>query len=394
MDNQEAKIADTSMASPREPSQVVLVLQGGGALGAYQIGVYQALEEAGYLPDWVAGTSIGAINAALIVGNEPGQRLAKLKEFWSMIRWPDLLPAMPGGILREWANGMAALQAALFGQPNFFRPRFGNPWLSGSALGLYDTQPLRATLESLIDFKRINAGPTRLSVGAVNVATGEPFYFDSARITLGPEHILASGALPPAFPPVEIDGAWYWDGGVVSNTPLDTVIDDLPRRSSLVFMVDLFARPGTVPKSMADVELRRNDINYAPRSRRDVEKHRQTHNLRRAVNVMWEYMPEALKQDPRLMKIAELRCATTMQIVQIQSDLEGVDGSGKDHDFSAATISQRHALGYRDTCRLLENQTWKDKPAGDLGLLVYGASCSPEGAKRIRHSAAKTTATV
>ena len=382
------------MAAPREPSQVVLVLQGGGALGAYQIGVYQALEEAGYLPDWVAGTSIGAINAALIVGNEPSQRVAKLEEFWSIIQWPEIFPVMPNGMMRDWANGMAALQAALFGQPNFFRPRFGNPWLSGSALGLYDTQPLRATLESLIDFDRINAGPTRLSVGAVNVATGEPFYFDSARIPLEPEHVLASGALPPAFPPVEINGAWYWDGGVVSNTPLDTVIDDRPRRSSLVFMVDLFARPGEVPRSMADVESRRTDINYAPRSRRDVEKHRQTHNLRRAVHVMWEHMPEELKKDPRLKKIAELRCATTMQIVQIQSDLEGADGSGKDHDFSAATIAQRHAAGYRDTCRLLENQVWKDEPAGDLGVLVYGASCSEKGADSIRRSAAKVTATV
>ena len=377
------------MASCREPSQVVLVLQGGGALGAYQIGVYQALAEADYLPDWVAGTSIGAINAALIVGNDPRDRLAKLNEFWSTIQWPDILPPLPAGIMREWANGWAVLQAALFGQPNFFRPRFGNPWLSGSALGLYDVQPLRNTLERLVDFDRINAGPTRLSVGAVNVATGEPHYFDSAHGPLGPQHILASGALPPAFPPVEIDGAWYWDGGVVSNTPLDTVIDDQPRHSSLVFMVDLFARHGIVPASMADVELRRCDINYAPRSRRDVEKHRQVHNLRRAVNVMWEHIPEELKSDARMKRIGALRCATTMQIVQIQADLGENDGTGKDHDFSAATISQRTATGYRDTCRLLEHQTWKDEPPSDLGVRVYGASCTEEGAKRQR-LAAKT----
>ena len=369
-------MADTSLAPRGHPYRVVLVLQGGGALGAYQIGVYQALEEAGYQPDWIAGTSIGAINAALIAGNRPSERLAKLEEFWSMIQWPDIMPVMPAGILREWANAMSAMRSAFFGQPNFFRPRFGNPLLSGSALGWYDVQPLRSTLESLTDFNLINSGATRLSVGAVNVSTGEPVFFDSAREPLRSEHIMASAALPPAFPPVEIDGSWYWDGGVVSNTPLDVVIDDRPRRSSLVFMVDLFARRGTVPASMADVEMRRIDINYAPRSRRDIEKHRQTHNLRRAVNALWEHVPEDMKSDPHLLSMAELRCATTMQIVHIQHYPEEGEASYKDCDFSTATLSQRRASGYRDTCRLLERQAWMDEPPRDLGLLVYEPSAA------------------
>ena len=373
-DLQPAAAAASATAPRAHPYRVVLVLQGGGALGAYQVGVYQALAEGGYLPDWVAGTSIGAVNAALIAGNDPGDRLAKLEEFWSMIQWPDLLPAMPAGMLREWANAMSAMRSAIFGQPNFFRPRFGNPLLSGSALGWYDVQPLRSTLSSLMDFDRINAGSTRLAVGAVNVSTGEPVFFDSAHGPLRIEHILASAALPPAFPPVEIDGSWYWDGGVVSNTPLDVVIDDRPRRSSLVFMVDLFARRGAVPASMADVEMRRIDINYAPRSRRDIEKHRQTHNLRRALHALWEHVPEHLKADPHLQRVAELRCATTMQIVHIQHYPEDGEASYKDVDFSASTLSQRRDSGYRDTCRLLERQAWMEEPPRDLGLLVYEPS--------------------
>ncbi|MBC7905779.1 MAG: patatin-like phospholipase family protein [Rhodospirillaceae bacterium] len=369
------------------PYQVVLVLQGGGALGSYQVGVYQALEEAGYFPDWVAGTSIGAVNAALIAGNEPGARLEKLDTFWSSIRWPELLPAMPSGPMRQWANWSAAMRAAAFGQPNFFRPRIGSSWLGGGAPGWYDVQPLRTTLERLVNFGRINAGGTRLSVGAVNLCTGEQVFFDSAREPLQSCHILASAALPPAFPPVEIAGAWYWDGGVVSNTPLDVVIDDNPRRSSLVFMVDLFEGRGAVPTSMADVEQRRNDIAYATRSGRSIEKHRLMHNLRRAVNALWQHLPAELRNDPHLQEMAALRCTTTMQIVHIQYRREEGEAAYKGYDFSAPSLLERRRAGYRDTSELLRRPAWLAAPPEDLGVLIYEPPGAEDEAERLRRTA-------
>lgn len=369
------------------PYQVVLVLQGGGALGAYQVGVYQALAEAGYCPDWVAGTSIGAINAALIAGNEPGARLDKLDDFWSCIRWPEVLPAMPSGPMRQWVNWAAAMRAAAFGQPNFFRPRIGAPWLGAGAPGWYDVQPLRNIVERLVDFDRINAGGTRLSVGAVNVCTGEQVFFDSAREPLQSSHILASAALPPAFPPVEIGGAWYWDGGVVSNTPLDVVIDDNPRRSSLVFMVDLFDGRGAVPTSMADVEQRRNDIAYATRSGRSIEKHRLMHNLRRAVNALWQHVPPEMQRDPHLQEMAALRCTTTMQIVHIQYRREEDEAAYKDYDFSAASLVERRRAGHRDTSRLLQRPAWLEAPPDDLGVLIYEPPGAGDEAERLRRTA-------
>lgn len=367
------------------PYQVVLVLQGGGALGAFQVGVYQALDEAGYRPDWVAGTSIGAINAALIAGNEPADRLARLDEFWSSIRWPDLWPAS-GIPLRQWAKWTAALQAATFGQPHFFQPRLGYPWLGGGSVSWYDVNPLRETLAPMIKFNRINAGATRLSVGTVNVCTGEQVYFDSAQEPLGLDHILASAALPPAFPPVEIGGNWYWDGGVVSNTPLDVVIDDNPRRSSLVFMVDLFDGRGKVPGSLAEVEQRRSDIAYATRSGRSIEKHRLLHNLRRAINALWLNLPAELQADPHLRELAALRCTTTMQIVHIQYR-RADEAAYKDYDFSATSLNERRRAGYVETARLLERPAWLAAPPEDLGVLIYEPPGAEDEAERLRRAA-------
>lgn len=383
---QEAAIVKPSRSPHGHPYQIVLVLQGGGALGAYQIGVYQALDEAGYRPDWVAGTSIGAINAALIAGNEPSERLAKLEAFWSSILWPEVLPAVPSGPMRQWANWVSAMRAAAFGQPNFFRPRLANPWFGGGALSWYDVRPLREILDRMVDFTRINAGVTRLSVGAVNICTGEQTFFDSARESLRSDHILASAALPPAFPPVQIGDAWYWDGGVVSNTPLDVVIDDNPRRSSLVFMVDLFDGSGAVPTSMADVEQRRSDIAYATRSGRSIEKHRLMHNLRRAVNALWQHVPEDLQRDPHLQEMAALRCTTTMQIVHIQYRREEDEAAYKDYDFSAASLSERRRTGYRDTCRVLQQPAWLAAPPEDLGVLIYEPPGAEDEAERLRRT--------
>ncbi|OYW05927.1 MAG: patatin, partial [Acidiphilium sp. 37-67-22] len=224
-----------------------LVLQGGGALGSYQAGVYEALASSDYLPDWVAGISIGAINAAIIAGNEPASRTRRLREFWDEITAPtSWWPSGLAGPLEQWQQRLGALAAITFGQPGFFAPRDVFDWLSTRhPLSYYDTRNLRRTLERLVDFDRINtAAETRLSVGAVNLRTGRLVYFDSAEIAIRPEHVMASGALPPGFPPVEIDGEYYWDGGLVSNTPLQYVLDYYPRRSRLTFQVDVFHGSG------------------------------------------------------------------------------------------------------------------------------------------------------
>lgn len=248
--------------------RTALVLQGGGALGAYQVGVYQALEEAGYAPDWFAGTSIGAINAAIMAGSRPEERLAKLECFWDTIAWPEPWDVPIDGPGRWAYNAWSGMLAMWAGQPGFFRPRLINPWLiSGpaGAISYYDAADLRGTLDDLIDFDLVNSGGVRLSLGAVNVRTGRQVYFDSRDQPIGIEHVLTSAAFPPAFPPVEIDGEWYWDGGIVSNTPLDVVIDDNPRRSTLVFMVDLFNGRGALPRTMDEVAERHKDITYAAR---------------------------------------------------------------------------------------------------------------------------------
>ena len=239
--------------------KVGLVLQGGGALGSYQAGVYEALVASEYLPDWVAGISVGAINAAIIAGNAPEHRVQSLRSFWEAITAPTILwPPAPAGLLAEWQHRASALSALMFGQRGFFTPRPPQDWFSpNKCVSYYETSVLKRTLERLVDFDRINdTKDMRLSVGAVNVRTGHFAYFDSEEITIRPEHIMASGALPPGFPPVEIDGEQYWDGGLLSNTPLQYMIDYYPRRSRLVFQVDLFPAHGCVPTNLDEVQER------------------------------------------------------------------------------------------------------------------------------------------
>jgi NTE family protein len=256
----------------RPPScdkKIGLVLQGGGALGSYQAGVYEALASSEYLPDWVAGISIGAINAAIIAGNAPENRLKRLRSFWDGITahtglWPTALVGSP--VL--WQQMASALTALVFGQPGFFTPRTLQYWFSSDKfVSYYDTSALKKTLERLVDFDRVNnAGDMRLSVGAVNVRTGQFAYFDSANIVIRPEHIMASGALPPGFPPIEIDGEHYWDGGLFSNTPLGYVLDYSPRRSRLTFQVDVFQSQGRLPTNLDEVAERDKDIRYSSRT--------------------------------------------------------------------------------------------------------------------------------
>ncbi len=284
--------------SGRPPfERIALLLQGGGALGAYQAGVYQGLAEAGLHPDWTAGISIGAINAALIAGNPPEDRVAKLRQFWELVTSTDPYWQFPpsstadgndniatllaqfdpskGDVVRALSNQWSAARALCLGAPGFFMPRLLTPWLwphgSTEATSYYDTRPLKSTLERLVDFDRINSGAMRFSVGAVNVRTGNFVYFDTTTHLIRPEHVMASGALPPGFPAVEIDGEHYWDGGLVSNTPLSWVVDNLPHRDTLAFQVDLWSAQGELPRKMAQIQARQKEIQYSSRTRAEFE---------------------------------------------------------------------------------------------------------------------------
>jgi NTE family protein len=257
---------------PRGCGRVALIFQGGGALGAYQAGVYQALSEAGVEPDWVTGVSIGGINAAIIAGNKPGHRTEKLREFWRRVTDRRIWSYTPDGdIFRQMRNMTSAMMTMTQGQPGFFEPHKMNAWMSpagaATATSFYDCSPLRETLLDLVDFSLINQRVKRFSVGAVNVLSGNFIYFDNRDEEIGPEHVMASGALPPAFPMVKIGTDYYWDGGIVSNTPLQHLLEQEDRVNSLVFQVDLFSSRGALPRDMGDVLGRHKDIMYSSRTR-------------------------------------------------------------------------------------------------------------------------------
>ena len=273
--------------------KVGLVLQGGGALGSYQAGVYEILAGSDYQPDWIAGISIGAINAAIIAGNAPEHRVERLRTFWEEITSPTAgWPAAPEGPFASAQRQASALASMAFGQPGFFTPRAPFEWLNGPGpASWYDTAALKATLERLVDFDRINARETRLSLGAVNVRTGNFAYFDNARIAIRPEHIMASGALPPGFPAIEIDGEQYWDGGLVSNTPLQYMMETAPRQSRIVFQVDLFSARGPLPATLDEAETRAKDIRYSSRTRAVTDSFRHLHNLGRNIQLLWDHQP-------------------------------------------------------------------------------------------------------
>ena len=372
------------------PGKVALVLQGGGALGAYQVGAFQALDEAGYVPEWFAGTSIGAINASIMAGNPPAARLAKLEEFWATICRSLPVAAPLEGLPRRVFNAWSAWQTMALGQPGFFTWNSVSPWLAppgtDAAISVYDTRELRGTLERVVDLDRINRRDVRLSLGAVEIESGRQVYFDNSRQKIGYEHIMASGALPPAFPPIEVDGAWYWDGGIVSNTPLDVIIDELPRRSTLCFMVDLFDSMGPLPQVMEDVEARRKDIMYASRSDRSIEAHRQMHNLRRAIMALWNQLPPAAQKDPHLNELADLGCVTTMHIVRLVHRSEPGELASKDYEFSADSVREHRAAGYRDAIAMLQNPTWLEPAPPDVGVIVHEPprSREPETAQSAR----------
>jgi NTE family protein len=341
--------------------QVVLVLQGGGALGAYQVGVYQALHEAGIEPDWVIGTSIGAINAALIAGNPLEQRLIRLQQFWNQMeqRWPPVPSLAPMGLSRFLPNATTMVS----GIPGFFKPsvhalRGIRAEVGVEQASYYSTEPLRETLKSLVDFAHIGEGGTRLTVGAVNANSGAMHYFDSRDLRLGVEHIMASGALPPAFPAVRIDGEPYWDGGIYSNTPIEAVLDDDPRHDSLIFAVNVWHQTGAEPASIWDVMGRQKDIQFASRADSHLTRQKQIHRLRHVIQALAKELPAARQLEARVHELAALGCSTTMHVAHlIAPRLPGEDHT-KDIDFTPEGVRLRREAGYADTLSMIQRSPW------------------------------------
>ncbi|MCH4894522.1 patatin-like phospholipase family protein [Sphingomonas sp. SFZ2018-12] len=373
---------------PDACGQVVLVLQGGGALGAYQAGVYQAMHEAGIAPDWVIGTSIGAINAALIAGSPPSDRLDRITEFWKRVRYGPWTEMLNGWPMLGALGGYAATVTG--GLPGFFTPNplafFGaHTPLGPEDAGYYSTAPLAATLSELIDFDLLNRGAPRITVGAAAVATGVMRYFDSRDTPLELKHILASGALPPAFPAIRIDGELFWDGGIVSNTPVEAVFDDHPRRSSLVFAVHIWNPQGTEPDTIWKVITRQKDIQYASRSDAHIFRQRQIHKLRHVISDLVDRLPPDQRQTPEVAALAAYGCVTRMHVVRLLAPpLYGEDHS-KDIDFSEASIRARWERGYADTMRVLNKQPWHEDVDPLEGFILHEASAGemmPDGHAR------------
>jgi NTE family protein len=359
-----------------ELGQTVLVLQGGGALGAYQVGVYEALDEAGIAPQWLIGTSIGAINASLIAGSAPGQRLEKLCEFWSRVQNDQFVP---GGLPAWLAAATRNAVSINCGVPSFFGPNplaFMSPHhrLGPEAAGYYSVEPLRRTLEDLVDFDQLNNGGTRITVGASSVRTAEMRYFDSRDMPLGVEHIMASGALPPGFPPVRIDGELYWDGGILSNTPVEVVFDDNPRRNSLVFAVHIWNPHGPEPETIWEVMNRQKDVQYSSRAHAQIKRQRQLHRMRHVIAELSKMVPEEKRRDNRFGDMASYGCLTRMHVVRLLAPALDYEDHSKDIDFSAHGIRRRREAGYEDTMRTLEKAPWR-APVEDIeGFILHEAS--------------------
>ncbi len=356
--------------------RIALVFQGGGALGAYQAGVYEALAEAGCEPNWISGVSIGAINSAIIAGNHPENRVPRLKEFWNTISGRKVLPWTPeGDIFRAWRNQLSAGMTIMQGQPGFFRPRFPNPWMlptgASGATSFYDTEPLRDTLLKLVDFDLINSGQKRFSVGAVNVRTGNFVYFDNKVDTIGPEHVMASGALPPGFPAVKIDGEFYWDGGVVSNTPLQFLLDQPDHPSALVFQVDLFSARGPLPRDMFDVSERQKDITYSSRTRYTTDVFRRVQELRSNLYEALLRIPEQLRSEEDQCLIEEYNRSGPVNICHLIYQEKTYEREFKDYEFSSTSMRDHWQTGYEDTIKTLRQRKWLTKPEEHIGIVVH-----------------------
>jgi len=346
----------------------VLVLQGGGALGAYQLGVYKAIHEKNIALDWVIGTSIGAINGGIIAGNPPESRLQKLLEFWKIVQNQSMQTF-------ENNKSLFNLYTMTYGVKGFFSPTFLN-WFDVNKkvdienASYYSTTALKDTLSKLIDFDYLNSKKVRLSVGAVSAITGEMRYFDSAKEELTLEHIMASSALPPAFPAVKIDGEPFWDGGIYSNTPIEAVLEDYPRDNSLIFSVQLWNPLSKEPSSIQEVLTKQKDIQFASRDRL-LENVKKTHRLRHILRRLTDHIPESQKKIPEVQELMSWGCDTVMHIIYLTIDrIEGEDQM-KDIDFTSEGISKRSLIGFQEATRAINSEIWNEPHDPNEGILIH-----------------------
>jgi NTE family protein len=378
-----------SDSHPLNPNgmRVVLVLQGGGALGAYQAGVYQALHEHGLAPDWVVGTSIGAINAALLAGNHHANRLQRIREFWERMAQRDAVnPAWMTEAQRRQNIRLSTLQAMVSGIRGFFRPRPFNPFAFGMSVpaeqaSYYETDELNATLEELVDFDVLNSPEgMRLTVNALRVANGDLVSFDSldqGRITA--DHIRASGALPPGFPAVRIDGELYWDGGLYSNTPLQTVLDDTRRPvDTLCFMVDLWSAQGPEPDTLEEVQTRLKDVTFASRSQRHLDDYVKMRRLQQKLRELYTSMPPQQHNARHAHDLAALGCDTTLHVVRIPYAGHDWHMPLKDINFSQGSVEWRWSQGYADAQRAVSAAGWLAFVSEDTPLVVHELPPRPD----------------
>ncbi len=389
---------DSKPATPPALAQRVLVLQGGGALGSYQAGAYQALCHHDFEPEWIAGISIGAINAAIIAGNPREKRIGRLKEFWETVSSASPMP-WSGFVQNDHArsafNETSAALVATFGVPGFFTPRVPPaPWWpqgSPQSQSYYDTAPLRATLEKVVDFDLVNSCKTRLSVGAVGVTSGNFRYFDNVEFkklgkTIGPEHIMASGALPPGFPSIEIEGEHYWDGGISSNTPLDYVLDMETARDLLIFQIDLFSARGELPQTLMEAAEREKDIRFSSRTRMNTDKAKKIHDAKLAVRALIAKLPESFKDDPLVTTLNEAAKENTVTVVHLIYRSKTHEASSKDYDFSRLAMSEHWTAGDRDVYASMAHPEWLTRLQSGETMVTYDLSQdgSRDGSRHIK----------
>jgi NTE family protein len=382
MSDQRPSRRKTHVTAERPPfERIALILQGGGALGSYQAGVYEALAEANLHPDWVAGISIGAVNSALIAGNPPERRVDRLREFWETVsESPFEVPNFASSkfndeFTRSLVNQIRSLGILLGGAPGFFKPRVPPPFLypngSPEALSYYDVAPLKATLERLVDFDLINDGRMRFSVGAVNVRTGNFVCFDSTTHQIGPEHVMASGSLPPGFPATEIEGENYWDGGLVSNTPLQWVLDTSPRKDTLAFQLDLWSARGDFPRNLLESEARQKDIRFSSRTRMATDQFKKQQLLRRATAKLLAKIPKDLLQTPEAGTLAAEADEKVYNLIQLIYRAKNYEGTSKDYQFSRRMMEEHWTSGYHDAVRTLRHPEVLQRPNGPDGVFTF-----------------------
>jgi NTE family protein len=362
----------------------VLVLQGGGALGAYQAGAYEALMAGGQEPEWIAGISIGAINAAIIAGNKPENRVSKLRTFWEKLSSGlQGISVIPGAEGRSIFNEVSSWTATMFGIPGFFSPRLLSPFLAWpgtqGAMSFYDTTPLHDTLNELVDFELLNSGKIRLSIGAVNVRTGNFRYFDSTKEKITVQHIMASGALPPGFPPVMLDGEYYWDGGLVSNTPLYYVIDAADRSDNLcIFQVDLFSARGSIPKTILEAAEREKEIRYSSRTRMTTAAAESEMHLRRAALNLLKKLPNELQNDPDAKVLLENARSSSITVMHIINRPTDADTQSKDYEFSRLSMDEHWQAGMSDVKKSLESKAWRERKIPADGMVTFDHGRKPK----------------